>query len=294
MNRYIFVFLYIILTAISVTYIHTLGKHIPDDLIMLFGSFYALILFNLVNIKNIGVTYKKVFSVKKLFINLLFTFLVTWVLTIIIPIYFTPALLVFFFMAWPACIGSYFQYKATHTKINLTRFILIGLSILIFYICLGFIYSTLQYMYLIIALTTVGVAGYCYNRVSFKMNKHNFSAVEILSLRFWLLFLIPLVSSIMNKHIYLINGSILLDTLALSFISMIIPVYCSQISVQRIGPNVHSMLIGITPFAAFLIEIIFLPKTNNNVLDGLFSAILASIIIFSYLLQKLISKANSA
>ena len=284
-KRYIFVLLYIVLTAISVTYIHDLGQHIPDDLLLLLGSFYAVVFFNVVNIKAIGATYKKILYTKLLFATLLVTFLIAWVFTIIIPTYFTPGILVFFFMAWPACIGSYFQYKHTKLKMNLVRFILIGLLILIFYACLSMVYKSSQYLFLVVSLTVTGFAGFWYSRVSYQMNQHNFSAVEILSIRFWLLFIIPLIITIWDKHIFLINGQILLYTFALSFVSMIIPVYCSQISIQKIGPNVHSMLIGMTPFTAFLVERIFLPKNREDVFDGVFSFGLAAIIIVSYLIQ---------
>ncbi len=289
-KRYSFAILYIVLTAISVVYINKLGQFIPDDLLMLLGSFYAIIFFHAINIKNIPNTYKKALAIKPLLFLLLFTFLIAWVFTIIIPIYYTPALLVFFFMAWPACLGSYFQYQHTKSKMDLIRSILIALLIGGFYICLGFIYKMPQYLYLLISLTVVGFAGFWYLRLSFKMNQLNFNATEILSIRFWLLFLIPLIITIYNGHIHLITSHILIDTFILSFISMIIPVYCSQISIQKIGPNIHSMLVGLTPFVAFLFESVLVSRGISNTLNGWFSSALFIIILGGYLISNRTSR----
>lgn len=282
---YIFCSLYIIATAISASFIHNIGTNIPLELMITMSSLYAICFFHLISIKKLANTYKKLLSIKKLYALVLSAFLLVWLLSYFISIYFTAAIVVFFIMAWPSCLGMFFQYRITGNKINRLASISILTTIIAFYICIMYMYPISKALILIASLTSAGIAAFGYIKFSHTMNEHNFNAAEILAVRYWLLLLVPLSIVIYRHELNLINSQVALITLALSVINLILPIYFAQLSIEKIGANLHSMLIGFTPFISFIMEIILTEYNKNIILDGVFSAILALILIMTYYLN---------
>lgn len=250
------------------------------------SAFYAVTFFHIINIKNFFIMYQKLLHVKQLYLLLLFFFMLVWGLSFLIPIYYSPALMIIFAMAMPTAIGLFMQYKQNKLMIDKVSVVLILITFLAMYFCLFKVYFLYKYILLVFSSLTLGFGVYVYIKLSHKMNKHGITASQILASRYWLLFLVPLMFTIKNHHLSLINYHILIQTLFISSISLIIPVYCAQLSIEKIGPDIHSILIGITPFIAYILESFFIDKESVHSLDGVFSLILFVIIFLRYVLKK--------
>ncbi len=105
-----------------------------------------------------------------------------------------------------------------------------------------------------------GIFGYIYTKFSYKIyKKYDLSASQVLSIRFWLLLILTLSSMFfLDQHIEISFGAIF-KLVILGFTVLIIPLYFSQISITNIGPNLTSIIIGVTPVLCFFLEKIFLP-----------------------------------
>ncbi len=136
MNKYAYTAAYILFNALSVLFIYGVGSRIPVDLMITLSSFYALIFFHVVQFKNVSALYQKVWHSKALYLKTIIVFLVMWSLCFLIPVYFTPALLMFFATAWPACIGAFFQFRQRKMRRSLYFSLGIGAVILSFYLAL--------------------------------------------------------------------------------------------------------------------------------------------------------------
>ncbi len=288
--KYFYTILYIILNGASVSMIHGIGNTIPVDLMITLSSFFALLFFHLLNYNNLISLYKKVWTVKRLYFKTIIVFLIMWIVCFLIPIYYTPAILMFFATAWPACIGAYYQYKKTKLTYNLYVSLSILVAICCFYISLYNVYPFTKYIFLLFGASLAGLTMFLYATLSYQMNEKGFKPTEILAVRFILLFIIPLAWSFKTGSIHKIDFHTIYLTLALSFASLIIPIYCSQRSILNIGPNFHSIAMGLTPFVAFCFESILIKSHTGIKLDGIFSIILFTILLTSITLNNIKTK----
>lgn len=280
-KKYQFTLLYIILTSISANFIYNLGIKIPDSLMISLSSFYALLFFHLLNYNKIFNIYQRLLNHKIIYIKLLIAFLGMWGFSFILPIYFSPSLTIFFAMSWPALLSILSLYYQTRLHKYIFFSLILLMLIIFFYIVLYKQYNLTSYILLVLGMTILGISMYAYSKISFKLSKLGFSSSEILAVRFWLLFLIPLIITCKTGSIKLItNPYILISNLILSIISLIIPVFCNQKSIINIGVNKHSLLVGFTPIVTTIIE--FISIRNLHALSNLtliFSALFASVLI---------------
>lgn len=285
MINYLYTAAYILLNGLSVLVIHRVGNHIPIDIMIMLSSLYALIFFHLLNIGGLKILYKKLYDSKKLYLTMLFIFLVMWLVCFIIPIHYTPAILMFYATAWPALFGSYEKYKKNNNQISKYTAICIATTMIVFYIFLSHVYHEMKYIILIFGTLLAGISMFLYSKFSFKMNNAGFSPSQILASRFVLLFLFPFAYSLYSGHIFKINYEIAIQALVVSIASLILPIYCSQISIKRVGPINHSIAMGITPFVAFIFEYFYLGKNGAISFDGIFSFTLMAIIAMPLLVN---------
>lgn len=287
MNNYIFTVLYVILNAASVVAIHLIGNEMPIDLMIFLSSLYAAIFFHLINLKKIKSTYIKVCDNINLYIYTIVVFLVMWIVCFLIPIYYTPAILMFYATSIPTLLGviSLLKRKSKRKK-EILVVILLAFIMVSFMLVLSKEYRGLKYLFLIIGAITAGVTMYVYSILSYKMNRVGFSPSEILAIRFILLVLIPMSWCFYSGSIYEISVDIILNTLIISFLSLIIPIYCSQMSILKVGPDYHSVAMGVTPFLAFIFESLFLNNKTSILVDGIFSGILFLIVAMVFYKNK--------
>ncbi|WP_116963454.1 hypothetical protein [Fastidiosibacter lacustris] len=283
--KYFFTIAFIIINGASVSLIHNVGNEIPVGLMITLSSLYALVFFHLVSYKTLVSLYKKLWQHKNLYLQVIFIFLLMWLMSFIIPVYYSPALLMFFATAFPSVIGSYMLWRKKKDKSDLLFTLLLFLIITAFYVTLTNVYSWNEFAFLLIGTLIVGVTMYLYSHLSYQMNLLSFSASEILASRYILLFLIPFIWSATHGELTLIDDKVLWLTLALSLISLIIPIYCSQISIAKVGPNIHSIAMGFTPLMAFIFELVFAGDIRAIMVDGIFATLFALILTLSIIFK---------
>ncbi|OGT46824.1 MAG: hypothetical protein A3F17_05075 [Gammaproteobacteria bacterium RIFCSPHIGHO2_12_FULL_41_15] len=295
MNRYLYTIAYILFNGASVLAINKVGNQIPVALMILLGSGYALLFFHLINIHQTKKMYRKVWQHKVLYSQTIVVFLLMWCVCFILPVYYTPALLMFFATAWPSFFGASTLYLTERKRSSLYLALGIAVVIMGYYLALFSVYPLLRYGLMVLGTTIAGITMFLYSNLSYRMNQAGFAPSEILAVRFILLFLVPLFWCIKTHEIALINVHMLWLTALLSLLSLIIPVYCSQISIQKIGPNIHTIAMGVTPFVAFLFELIGLRHQHAISVDGIFATALVLTIlltkgVFSYATRQRLKK----
>ncbi|MDF7675395.1 hypothetical protein PT286_01400 [Neisseriaceae bacterium ESL0693] len=292
MLKYSYTIAYIVLNGLSVLIIHGVGQQIPIDTMIMLSSLYALIFFHLLNIGGLKTLYQQLYHHKKLYLIMISVFLVMWLVCFIIPVYYTPAILMFYATAWPALFGSYKKYRVDKGRLNKYTAVCIALTMMLFYVFLGHVYHGTRYMWLIGGTLLAGISMFLYSTYSFRMNNAGFSPSQILASRFVLLFLFALGWSVYSRNIFHINAEVAAQALVVSIASLILPIYCSQISIKRVGPLNHSIAMGVTPFVAFMFEYGYLGKNGAVSFDGIFSVILMLIILAMPTIYLFKSKAS--
>lgn len=278
MKNYIYTILYIISNGFSVIVINFVGNEIPIDNMIFLSSLYALIFFNFLNIKNLKSTYNKVFINKKLYINMIVVFMSMWIVCFIIPIYYTPAILMFYATAWPALFGAVKKYKEKKSRSPLILAVLIFIVILVLYINLSHVYSGVMYALLIIGTLIAGLTMFLYSKLSFDMNEVGFKPSEVLAIRYALLVIIPLVWSLKTGHLFNIDANTIKLSLVVGFFTLIIPIFFSQTSVMKVGVSNHTIAMGLTPFVSFVFEYFTHGYSVAVKTDGIYSLCLALVV----------------
>ncbi len=228
----IFTCLYIFLTAFSALLRHYVGGSIPDSLLIFLSTLYAIIFFHAVNYRSIRHTYSKLLDCKKLYLLTCITILIVWVGSFLIPVYYTPTIQVLSFICLSGVFGSFFMYCKDKTTVNLLRFTLITLVMLFFYAICYSRYTLHSFIYLLFWTFITGASGYIYAVKSWQLNNAGLSSSQILATRFWLLLLVSAIAMFYQHSYHEINWHSISNTLAVSITSLIIPVYCSQKSIE--------------------------------------------------------------
>ncbi|WP_299495076.1 hypothetical protein [uncultured Shewanella sp.] len=283
MTKYKYTFAYILLNAISAVVITFVGHTISVEVMIALSSLYALLFFHCLNIGNFVVMYKKVLTNFKLCSLMISIFGLMWWVCFLIPVYYTPAILMFYATAIPSLLGLFFTFKAKKQRQAQMGFFAILLLIIGFYVALSQS-ETLTSMALLLLLTlTAGITMYIYSRLSQSMNEIGFKPSEILAIRFTLLTFFAFVYIFKSGALFSISGRDAIFSLLVSIMSLIIPIYFSQISISKVGANDHSILIGFTPFFCFITEAIYYKATYNHSVpvhvDGYFSIALVIVLV---------------
>ncbi len=286
----IYTLAYILLTAVSFVLIHQLGVGLPKMLMVLLSTAYAIFFFHVINYKTIAGAYRKAFRIKKDYAVILISVLFMWGGSYLIPIYYSPAIQVFTFMLSICVWGAFFTYRHTHRTTDLIIFILCSFILCVFYIIYYQVYPLKSFLIMLFGTLLTGTAAYVYFWQSQKLLEFQFTSTEILAIRFWLLLLVPLMLVIEDQSYLLINWRILGETLLLSCFTLIFPIYCCQKSIEKIGANLHSVLIAITPFVTFLLEKSVMKTTTNAI--GYLSIILAVVIFIPWIRASLTNSSK--
>ncbi len=279
----IYTLLYIVLSAISFVLIHEIGIDLPNMLMIFLTTSYAIVMFHLLSARTVLSAYQRIWNFKKAYFILSMAVLIMCGGTFIIPIYYTPAIMMFTFMIIPCIFGAFFSYQKFRRWVDLFTFLTTLMILIVFYSIYFFVYPFKLFLWMLLGTVVTGIGAYTYFWQSYQLILENFKAAEILAIRFWLLWIVPLFF-VLKDHSYLqINEHVLFETFILACASLVFPIFCSQKSIEKNTANVHSVFIAITPFVTFLLEKCVL-KTQTNAI-GYLSIILALVIIVPYFYQ---------
>ena len=111
-----YIFLFIIVNALGNIFIHTVGADIPNMLLMFLTTTYAILFFHCINFKTILSVYKKLFTMKLLFLSTMLTVAIMWMGTFYLSIEFTPAIQIFLFVGYTSLFGSFVNFLTMRKK----------------------------------------------------------------------------------------------------------------------------------------------------------------------------------
>ena len=260
-------------------------KNIPHELLLFLIIFYTAFFFHIVNIKNIKSTYIKAWTINK-FDLILSIGLVTISLggTLCMPLYFQPSISSFAFITITTCYASFNIFLKNKHKRNLLIFIALLLELVLFYAFHVGQFTITKFMAMVGATLMIGSAGYAYMVISHRLHSENVTVNEFLMLRFWPLLIIFGAIVIIRGDLHMLSWSIMPNAILLAFMALIFPVYLSQKGIEKAGPTIHGITIGLVPILVYIFENLFL-KINDHSM-AIFAIGLAVIIA----IQKLIAK----
>ena len=258
---------------------------VTTPLLIFLITFYSIIIFNIINIKNIKSTYSKLLTINKIDVFLLPALVsLSLTFTFYIPLYYTPAIHSFAFMAIMSCCASLSMLIKAKTRRNFLVFSAMLTIIVIFYILHLEQMSLTKSILLVVATMTCAITSYLYFVLSYKFNEAGFRSIEVLSFRFWPICIVFGIISFMNGDIYKLPLYIIPETIGVSLITFALPVYFSQKAIEKIGPELHGTMLGFTPLLTFVLENMILKIHDFSML--FFGIAFAVIILCQNLGQK--------
>jgi hypothetical protein len=281
---------YILTLAAGSVGLHYTGPKLPGMFIVFLSTTYALVFFNVISIRTLRSFYGRAWQHKSLFLALNVTVLIMWLGAFLIPIYFQSSIYLTSFMSITATLGTLSICQKTRDLANILKSIILVINLFLFYIASSRYFHNLNLVALIVCTLVTGIAGYCYIRVSAECNRKGFGASEVLAIRFWLLWLIALGFVLRDNQFVYVSPSAIYKTISIATATIIVPIYLSQKAIQKLGADQSSILIGFTPFVAFLLERTVFPEETGY--TGVFAAALATTLSVFYFTDLLRARAR--
>ncbi|MED7788450.1 hypothetical protein [Francisella sp. 19X1-34] len=239
-------FLYILVSVMAIVLTEYAIEKIPVIYVLACTNLFAIIFFNTLNIKRLKIVYSMLLN-KDLIISVV---RVNSLITIMWFCYFFAVslcgatdfmLLCYLFVAVPAGILNRQLKKITSILI----------VVIIFFIEF---YNQIHIVEGGVISLIGGTATYFYFKESETLNKkYNFSSLDVLCIRFYLLVIISMVFVFLDSNV-IFNIEQIPYMIILSILTLILPLYLAQIGISKIGAMNHSFFITFMPFLTFISE----------------------------------------
>lgn len=243
-------------TAMIYTYFAT--NNYSVELVLLCAAIFVQIFFSLASWGNIFSSYIVLLENKYIYFKMLVSTFVLWWLTMYITNIVSPTFFEIAFTIITNIIATYLDYKERH-KLH-SMYLIIALLILLF-MSLRFLYDNYSiYQATLITLETIvmGVSSVVYSHTSVEMGrKLKLNTTAILATRFWLTIISLAVYVLVNDkgyHQYTATSSFYFHIILLSILMFIIPLYCYQKALMKLGANKTLIFLGISPVLVFIGE----------------------------------------
>lgn len=274
----LYVFLYIITTALSVILVHFIGTNMPDMLMIFLATSYAIIFFHLINFNKIVLIYKVLYQKhKRSYFNLSITILIMWAGSLLIPVYFLPSSALISYFCITTAAGAISLYIREKKNVFLIQSTLLLINLCLFYAYFHQIYSGWFYVAFIVSTFIAGIAGYYSAHCSIVFFKNNFSTTQTLAIRFWLLWMVAFAYVIYDQQLDKFKITMLFNTLLIAIFSVIMPIYFAQKSIEKFGADKSRLCFGFTPITVVIFERIFIQ--DNFDYEVIFACIIPLILL---------------
>jgi hypothetical protein len=257
----IYSWLYILFNALSLVMVEYTGQIVRPSVILLFGSIYAILFFNGINYSKLALIYKSVKENWALCVVVNATIAVVWLCTVYSTSLAGAGSFTFIFFSVNGTIAfarAHYPHAVAQTlkKISITGSVLLIASMSIYY----FEHQPDYRHFLGMLLAAIGGAvSFVYMKQTEQMIKRmKFSASQILAVRFYLstllCYLVFPVGSVlqMNAHQFILVSLV-------SMFALIVPLYVSQKSVEKVGAEVNAMVASTAPLGSGLMELLVAP-----------------------------------
>ncbi|MFI5141843.1 MAG: hypothetical protein ACHQII_05760 [Bacteroidia bacterium] len=245
----VYTLLYVFTLVASTLWLQTLGKHYSVYLLLSSSSLLAILVFNGLNLKSIYKTHAIAIKDYKSWFLMSFYLMMTWVFTYLGAVINSMIFLAVVFLA-----------NALFASLHAKKWVKLAINVIVIFL----IYwdnkangVTLVELYAIGA----GLFVFLYLAKSDDFSKkHNLTPLQLLSIRFYLLFIFSISMLVFYTHPVSFSLSLvdILVLMCLAVFNQILPNFFSQSGLQHLGKTEYSFLVTLTPFLAFLIyELIY-------------------------------------
>lgn len=273
---YIYGFIYVILTAVSMVLIHDAGNILSPALNLFLGALIAIIFFHALNLKHLRNMYVAAMAEKWLWFKVMVVIAITWISTIYGPVYVSPNIFILNYFSCLCILGII----ATLKKNPDVYLFLSGAGVMICAVILTYMFLHQVSFNLKIGLGIFlgllgGASSFMYSLYShaFAKNTH-FTVTQILAIRFWLVEFVclPLITFSSLHSLNMHTGMLII---IIAFVSLILPVYFYMKSIFTLGPEKNAIICGLIPVVTYLTQSIVgwqmeLKMLVFNLLTGFF------------------------
>jgi len=258
--------------------IRKIGLQEPDMLIVFLSTSYAILVFNAMIAKQIVPTYtQSVTKHPKPYLKLSVCLLVSWIGAFLIPIYFTPSALLFTFMSATSIGGCIGAYLSSRHRPELIKAALVATNLLAYYVLSATVYHGWMLAAFIASTAAVGYAGFLNLRFAADMLTCGFTSKQVVATRFWLLWAVALTFVLADHLLDRITSEVITYTAFIGLVSMILPLYVLQKSIEKLGADRTGIFMGFTPLVVVAFEYAFFKEFD--VLTVIPVAVLPAVII---------------
>ncbi len=253
----IYSFMYVFVFSFSAVLIQKLYFNISPLFSLLISASIATIVFNIINIRKLKETYRKLWSQKAACVGIMVTILVMWNCTMIAPGLIGASVSTFIYFAWLGMLGLLISGMDDRLKLYAGLFVLLLIALVIG-INISHEFSR-NILFGIILSIIGGTSSYVYFKQSQSLiNKTQLSAIQILSFRF-LLTIIALFAVLPKGSFFIYSTwENYLELTLLAITGLIVPLFFMQKALEKISSEQNAIIISLTPvFISFLQEFIF-------------------------------------
>lgn len=246
---------YIFFTAISFVFLDKIIAHIDQLVALSVMSICAIVVFNLLNYKRLIKTYLICWQHWYLFLIMSIALAIDWYTMVTSAQKSDPFVAMSALFIALSLVGF---VKEFITKQRYSYLISCGLLIVAILVLLvayqvpigkstssGLIYGAIA-----------GIAFYVYVYSSARLAiKANLQTIEILATRFWILLIFSL-SLVKFDALLALQSNNLVRLVLVSFGALIIPIYCNQKSIEKLGANATAIFISLVPPVTYVFYVI--------------------------------------
>ena len=278
--------LFVITSSFASILVQKLYFVIPSTLTLLVTSIIATLYFNGINLGHLRSMHAHCWQHKSLWLSIMAIILVMWYSTMTGPGMIGASLYRFLYFAWLGMLGFWFLAFKKPT-IN-RQSLLCGLFVVV--LLAGLLgdyfwrHAWSMHELIGIALPLVGgTASFVYFKQSEALTKRTqLTATQVLAIRFYLTIVVLLLLVPTHHSIALLTPMHLLILAVVAVFSLIIPLYCMQKALEKIGSERNAILISLAPIVtAFLEEAAFHDvRFQYLIVYGLYTAMLIAVYVW--------------
>lgn len=259
---YLLIFSYCLMTAFFAVAVNKLEASGDPFTIVFFTFLFTTAFFTLINLPNIRMFWSNLCSSPKQLLTINIVSVVIWLGVFWSLKYLNPAESLCVYMSMTPIATLLFTIKlANINQYKKDIFYGVAIIILLSALVIDTVYMVPNKWWIILGVIfalAAGITGAFYNVFSQKMHKqNNFTATQVLAMRFYLLLLISLFMSLHDQTFSTTLQQISwLTFLGLALLSSVLPLFFKQQAIIFIGARKISYVMPFTPVAAYGIELL--------------------------------------
>lgn len=237
---------YVLFTAISFVFLDEIIAHIDKLAALSIMSICAIVVFNILNYQHLKTTYKTCLQYWRIFLVMSIALAIDWYTMVTSANQSDPFVAMSALFIALSLVGFAKEFITRRNYSALISIALLSLAVVVLLfgyhvpigksILSGLIYGAIA-----------GFAFYVYVYSSARLSTiANMQVIEILATRFWVLFLLSLVL-VRTDALVQLHWFDVLKLVLVSFGALIIPIYCNQKSIEKLGANATAIFISLVP-----------------------------------------------